>query len=60
LPELRAWITTRLADYKAPDHLVLVDEIPLTAMSKTDRVRLRELVDAHPPTRRNTEKGPRA
>ncbi|WP_051033620.1 class I adenylate-forming enzyme family protein [Rhodococcus sp. JVH1] len=59
LPELRAWITTRLADYKAPDHLVLVDEIPLTAMSKTDRARLRELVDAHPPTRRNTEKGPR-
>ncbi len=37
LEELRAWCRARLADYKAPDCLVLVDELPLTAMSKIDK-----------------------
>jgi acyl-CoA synthetase (AMP-forming)/AMP-acid ligase II len=40
LEALRAWVRDRLADYKAPDRLELVDELPLTAMLKTDRVAL--------------------
>jgi len=41
LAGLRSWVKDRLADYKAPDELVLVDELPLTSMSKVDRERLR-------------------
>lgn len=52
LAELRAWAEQRLGDYKAPDHMVVIDAIPLTAMSKTDRTRLRELAAAHPPAAR--------
>lgn len=37
LEELRAWCTERLASYKAPDALVILDELPLTAMSKIDK-----------------------
>lgn len=44
LDELRAWTRGRIADYKAPDRLVLVEELPLTAMSKLDRVQLRSLL----------------
>ncbi|WP_407685944.1 class I adenylate-forming enzyme family protein [Mycobacterium sp. HUMS_1102779] len=43
LADLRAHVRTQLADYKAPDHLVLVDDIPLTPMLKPDRVALRRL-----------------
>lgn len=49
LDELRRWVRQRLADYKAPDHLVALDAIPLTAMAKTDRRQLRQLATAHPP-----------
>jgi acyl-CoA synthetase (AMP-forming)/AMP-acid ligase II len=37
LDELRQWVRERLADYKAPDRLNLVDDLPLTAMSKIDK-----------------------
>ncbi|CAB4989596.1 unannotated protein [freshwater metagenome] len=37
LEELRAWCNERLASYKAPDALVLLNELPLTAMSKIDK-----------------------
>jgi acyl-CoA synthetase (AMP-forming)/AMP-acid ligase II len=37
LPALRALCTARLADYKAPDRLVIVDQLPLTAMAKVDK-----------------------
>jgi acyl-CoA synthetase (AMP-forming)/AMP-acid ligase II len=37
LDELRKWIRERLADYKAPDRLRVVDDLPLTAMSKIDK-----------------------
>jgi acyl-CoA synthetase (AMP-forming)/AMP-acid ligase II len=40
LASLRAHCATRLSDYKAPDALVVVDELPLTAMMKVDPVRL--------------------
>jgi len=41
LDELRAWCRERLADYKAPDRLELVDRLPLTAMLKVDKSALR-------------------
>ena len=37
LEELRAWCQKELASYKAPDALVIIDELPLTAMSKIDK-----------------------
>jgi acyl-CoA synthetase (AMP-forming)/AMP-acid ligase II len=42
IEELRAWIRQRLADYKAPDRVEIVDELPLTAMLKVDKGALRE------------------
>ncbi len=36
LDELRAYAKDRLSDYKAPDAVVVVDEIPLTPMMKVD------------------------
>ena len=43
LAELRAHCARQLSDYKAPDALVLVDELPLTPMMKVDPVRLAAL-----------------
>jgi acyl-CoA synthetase (AMP-forming)/AMP-acid ligase II len=40
--DLRAWTRQRLADYKAPDRVEIVDELPLTAMLKVDKTALRE------------------
>ncbi len=40
LAALGAWIGERLADYKAPGELRLVDGLPLTAMLKVDKVAL--------------------
>jgi acyl-CoA synthetase (AMP-forming)/AMP-acid ligase II len=53
LASLRAWSNRWLADYKAPDELVLVDELPLTAMAKVDRETLRRAA------RGGTERGRR-
>jgi acyl-CoA synthetase (AMP-forming)/AMP-acid ligase II len=39
--ELREWTRARLADYKAPDRVEVVDSLPLTVMLKTDRIALR-------------------
>jgi acyl-CoA synthetase (AMP-forming)/AMP-acid ligase II len=44
LAELRTHVAEELADYKAPDELLIVDELPLTAMLKPDRLALRELL----------------
>ena len=35
---LRAWVAERLADYKAPDEVRVVEALPLTAMGKVDKV----------------------
>ncbi|MFI5054344.1 MAG: class I adenylate-forming enzyme family protein, partial [Acidimicrobiia bacterium] len=43
LDELRAWCRSQLADYKAPDEVVVFDALPLTPMMKVDKVALREL-----------------
>jgi acyl-CoA synthetase (AMP-forming)/AMP-acid ligase II len=42
LATLRAWVADRLADYKAPDELHLVDALPVTPVGKVDKSRLRE------------------
>ncbi|CDO91504.1 MULTISPECIES: class I adenylate-forming enzyme family protein [Mycobacterium simiae complex] len=47
LAELRTYVADELADYKAPDELLIVDELPLTAMLKPDRLALRELIRLH-------------
>ena len=38
--ELRAWCRERLADYKAPDDVVMLDALPLTSMMKVDKAAL--------------------
>jgi acyl-CoA synthetase (AMP-forming)/AMP-acid ligase II len=47
LAELRTHVADELADYKAPDELLIVDELPMTAMLKPDRLALRELITLH-------------
>jgi acyl-CoA synthetase (AMP-forming)/AMP-acid ligase II len=39
--ELRAWCKQHLADYKAPDRVEIVRELPLTTMMKIDKTALR-------------------
>jgi acyl-CoA synthetase (AMP-forming)/AMP-acid ligase II len=39
---LRAWCRERIADYKAPDRVVVVDELPVTSMMKVDKEALRQ------------------
>ncbi|MGZ6967223.1 MAG: class I adenylate-forming enzyme family protein [Acidimicrobiia bacterium] len=41
LADLRDWCRARIADYKAPDRLVVVDELPVTPMHKVDKTALR-------------------
>ncbi len=47
LAELRGLCTARLADYKAPDRLHLVDALPVTAMAKVDKKTLAGLAAEH-------------
>jgi acyl-CoA synthetase (AMP-forming)/AMP-acid ligase II len=49
LDSLRAHAQDSLAHHKLPEDLVLVDEIPLTAMQKVDRRRLSALVQEPDP-----------
>ncbi|MCU1594963.1 MAG: Long-chain-fatty-acid--CoA ligase FadD13 [Frankiales bacterium] len=44
LEELQAWCAARLADYKKPDRLVVLDALPVTSMLKTDKDALRRLL----------------
>ncbi|MFZ4585786.1 MAG: class I adenylate-forming enzyme family protein [Acidimicrobiia bacterium] len=41
IEDLRSFVTSRLAKYKLPDALVLLDDLPLTAGDKIDRAALR-------------------
>jgi acyl-CoA synthetase (AMP-forming)/AMP-acid ligase II len=41
--ELQTWCREQLADYKAPDEVVVVDALPLTPMLKVDKAALRSL-----------------
>ncbi len=42
IDDLRAFAATRLATYKLPEAVEIVDELPLTAMQKLDRQALRD------------------
>lgn len=53
LAQLRAHCARALSDYKAPDALVVVDELPLTPMMKIDPVRLAALAAAGAEERRS-------
>ncbi|MEY2424044.1 MAG: hypothetical protein QOI95_4111 [Acidimicrobiaceae bacterium] len=44
IDELRAFAEDRLARYKLPEHVLVVDALPLTAMEKLDRRALAEMV----------------
>lgn len=43
LEELRDWCRARIADYKAPDRLTVLDALPVTAMHKVDKQALRTM-----------------
>jgi acyl-CoA synthetase (AMP-forming)/AMP-acid ligase II len=43
LEELRELVRSELADYKAPDRLEIIDQLPANAMLKTDKNALRKL-----------------
>ena len=47
LAELRDWSRARIADYKAPDRLIIVDELPVTPMHKVDKTALRDHLRDH-------------
>ncbi len=50
LEELRAFAAEKLAAYKLPEALLLVDALPLTSMDKLDRKALAALAaKAEPP-----------
>jgi acyl-CoA synthetase (AMP-forming)/AMP-acid ligase II len=40
--EVIGWCRQRLTDYKAPDRVLIVDDLPLTPMLKVDKAALRE------------------
>jgi len=54
LAELRTMSGETLADYKAPDRVVVVDSLPLTSMMKVDKRALAERAAALPARRRPT------
>jgi acyl-CoA synthetase (AMP-forming)/AMP-acid ligase II len=49
LEELRELVRGELADYKAPDRLEIVDQLPANSLMKIDKKALRELA-SHPPS----------
>jgi acyl-CoA synthetase (AMP-forming)/AMP-acid ligase II len=42
LEVLRSWCRAHLADYKAPDRMELITQMPLTPMQKVDKLQLRK------------------
>lgn len=46
LTQLRAWAKERLAPYKVPRRLAVVDELPRNALGKVVKPRVRELFEA--------------
>ena len=43
LDDVRTFVKGRLADYKAPDLVVAVEELPLTSIGKVDKLKLRPI-----------------
>ncbi|HEV3281231.1 MAG TPA: class I adenylate-forming enzyme family protein [Acidimicrobiales bacterium] len=57
LADLRAAARSALADYKAPDRLVVVDSLPLTSMMKVDKRPLAQRAASLPPLRSGCSTG---
>jgi non-ribosomal peptide synthetase component E (peptide arylation enzyme) len=49
--ELVQWVRGRLADYKVPDRVVVLDSLPVTRIGKVDRRALAVLAAPPPPVR---------
>lgn len=45
IAEIRSFVGSRLAGYKAPDTLVVVDHLPLTSIGKVDKKQLQPIAD---------------
>ena len=45
IAEIRAFVSARLASYKAPDTLIVVEELPVTSIGKIDKKQLRPTAD---------------
>jgi acyl-CoA synthetase (AMP-forming)/AMP-acid ligase II len=43
LEALRSWLKDQIADYKAPERIVIMNELPLTSMLKVDKKTLTAL-----------------
>jgi acyl-CoA synthetase (AMP-forming)/AMP-acid ligase II len=54
--ELRSWCANRIADYKVPDRVEFVSELPLTSMMKVDKRSLARRAAELPQARRATSK----
>jgi acyl-CoA synthetase (AMP-forming)/AMP-acid ligase II len=50
---LRSWCRELIADYKSPDRVVIVDELPMTAMLKVDKRALLERAPKHDEPKQN-------
>ncbi|HSO94664.1 MAG TPA: AMP-binding protein [Acidimicrobiia bacterium] len=48
LEALRGWCRARVADYKAPDRVIVVDDLPITPMLKIDKRALTALANKEP------------
>ena len=44
--ELKRWCLTRIADYKVPDTVILVDDLPVNATFKVDTGQLKKMAAA--------------
>jgi acyl-CoA synthetase (AMP-forming)/AMP-acid ligase II len=58
LDALRPWSRERIADYKAPDRIVLVDDLPVTPMMKIDKAALAARAQDEPSASRKKEPTP--
>lgn len=52
--DVRSWLSSRVARFEVPEHVVFVDELPLTPASKPDRPAVAALVTAHVARTRRT------
>ncbi len=59
LDSLRAFVADRLADYKRPDRLMVMDALPLTAMMKIDKLELARAAGRAQPTMKGVGDGER-
>ena len=50
LGQLQDWCRARIADYKAPEHLVIIDVLPLNATNKVDKTALAHTLASARPT----------